>query len=152
MQKAWIAISVVLVMLVGGLGGVLWVMRQNKPSPYWLELPVKDGITKEQFDGMLESYRVVMTQKELLQPIVVELKLAQRWKLGDDAAAVEELRKRVFVRRADIAGKLMIGVQGKRKEQAVTKEIVNHIGQVLSKEIQRQRGTKPAAPPVGNPS
>lgn len=144
MQKAWIAVSLALVLLVGGLGGGLWVMRQNKPAPFWLELPVREGTSTEDVDRMIAALRVSLTGDEVLRVLVKEAHLVERWKLADEGAAMAELRKRIYVRRADVAGKFIIGVQGKRKEMAATKSVTDQIGKMMAEmlEKQKQRGAQ----------
>lgn len=150
MQKAWIVGALALVLLMGGLGGGIWIMRQNKPEPYWLELPMREGLSKEEFNEVIKSFHSAVTSDGVVIPTVKELNLTGEWKLAEEPAAAE-LRKRLYVRKSDVGGRLVIGLQGKRKEAKQTKAIVNHIGALLGRELKQYERQKAATPSAAQP-
>jgi len=127
MRKWLIPGIVAFVLLLGGAVFGIHVLKQNRPAPFWVKIPVRLPADGEQLEKFEKDLRQRVQSDDFLLPVVRELDLARRWNLPGDQAALAELRRRVFVRfqGADV---LELGLNGKRKEMATTSEVAQKLG------------------------
>lgn len=141
MRKWLIPGIVAFVLLLGGGAFGIHVLKQNRPAPFWVKIPVRLPADGAQLEKLEKDIRQRVQSDEILVPVVRELDLARRWSLPGEDAALAELRRRVFVR-FQAAGVLEIGLNGKRKEMATTSEVAKKLGDHFMATAQRQ--TRPS--------
>lgn len=137
MRKWLIPGIVAFVLLFAGAAFGIRTIKQNRPAPFWVRIPVRLPADGAQLEKLEKDIRQRVQSDEVILPVVRELDLARRWSLPGEDAAVAELRRRVFVRfqGADV---LEIGLNGKRKEMATTSEVAKKLGDHFMSATQRQ--------------
>jgi hypothetical protein len=147
-MQRWIVVGVVAVcLLVGGGGFAYWNYRQNTPSPIWVSIPMKHELTLEQREKIARELEEKIETTETLGTITQDLNLTGKWNLANSVAANAELKKRIFVHTGQMStpagqfSSLDVGVEGPRKEGAITKEIIAH----LKLDVAKILGIKPPA-------
>ena len=136
MRKWLIPAIVAFVLLLGGAAFGIRVIKQNRPAPFWVQIPMKLPSDGAQLDKLEKDLRQRVLADDILVPVARELDLARRWNLPGEDAAVAELRRRVFVR-FQTSGFLEIGLTGKRKEMATTSEVAKKLGDRFMATAQR---------------
>lgn len=118
------------------VGGGLFGYRQYKqglPAPVWVPLPVNAALPQERLEATAKELRAKLCEGDLLLKVARDLDLAQKWKLRTDEEAASEVERRLFVRlgEADLpSGRvpaMHIGIQGSRRESALTGVIVRRL-------------------------
>lgn len=137
MRKWLIPGIVAFVLLLGGAGFGIHILKQNRPAPFWVEIPMRLPTDGVQLEKLEKDLRQRVSSDDVIIPVVREMDLARRWNLPGEEAAVAELRRRVFVQFKD-SGFLKIGLQGKRKEMATTSEVAKKLGDRFMTVAQRQ--------------
>lgn len=137
MRKWLIPGIVAFVLLLGGAAFGIRTLKQNRPAPFWVEIPMRLPADGAQLEKLEKDLRQRVQSDEVLVPVVRESDLARRWNLPDEQAAVAELRRRVFVQFKD-GGFLKIGLNGKRKETAITSEVAKKLGDRFMTVAQKQ--------------
>jgi hypothetical protein len=137
MRKWLIPGIVVVVLLLGGAAFGIHTLKQNRPAPFWVEIPIRLPSDGAQLEKLEKDLRQRVQSDDVIIPVVREMDLARRWNLPGEDAAITELRRRVFVQFKD-TGFLKIGLQGKRKEMATTSEVAKKLGDRFMAITQRQ--------------
>lgn len=136
MRKWLIPAIVAFVLLLGGAAFGIRIIKQNRPAPFWVEIPIKLPSDGAQLEKLEKDLRQRVLSDDIIIPVTREMDLARRWNLPGEQAAVAELRRRVFVQFKD-AGFLKIGLNGKRKEMTTTSEIAKKLGDHFMATAQR---------------
>jgi len=133
-MQRWIVVGVVAVLLLAGGGGfAYWSYRQNTPSPVWVSIPMKHELTLEQRENIAKELEEKIETPEALSKVTQDLNLTAKWQLANAEAANAELKKRIFVHTGQMStpsgqfSSLDVGVEGPRKEGAISKEIAQRI-------------------------
>jgi hypothetical protein len=133
-MQRWIVIGGLAVMLVMGGGAFAWWNhKQNLPAPMWVPLPVRGEFPVEERDQTIKELNTRLHDSVLLQKVVEDLRLTEKWDLESEREAVERLSGRVFVRMGDMdtpMGSMLavhIGVTGKAKERELSAEIAERL-------------------------
>ena len=137
MRKWLIPGIVAFVLLLGGAAFGIRTLKQNRPAPFWVEIPMRLPADGAQLEKLEKDLRQRVQSDEVIVSVVRESDLARRWNLPDEQAAVAELRRRVFVQFKD-GGFLKIGLNGKRKEMAITSEVAKKLGDRFMTVAQKQ--------------
>jgi hypothetical protein len=137
MRKWLIPGIVAFVLLLGGAAFGVRTLKQNRPAPFWVEIPMRLPADGAQLEKLEKDLRQRVQSDEVIVPVVRESDLARRWNLPNEQAAVAELRRRVFVQFKD-GGFLKIGLNGKRKEMAITSEVAKKLGDRFMTVAQKQ--------------
>jgi len=137
MRKWLIPAIVAFVLLLGGAAFGIRIIKQNRPAPFWVEIPMKLPADGVQLEKLEKDIRQRVLADDILVPVVREMDLARRWNLPGEQAAVAELRRRAFVQFKD-TGFLKIGLNGKRKDMATTSEVAKKLGDRFMATAQRQ--------------
>jgi len=151
-MQRWIAVVVVTMMLLGG-GGLYayYVYKQNRPSPVWVPLPIRLGLSNEKRDVLVNDLRMKLSRPEVLEQVSKDVGLTKKWRLASDAEGAREIGQRLFVQvgEADTPqGKvpsINIGVTGKRKERVVSNEITMRLMDDVMKILGIKAPPKPGA-------
>ena len=129
-MQRWIVLGVVaLVLALGGAGLGFRAYKNSRPHPIWVPMPVNPDLTGEKRDEVAKDLKAKLTAPEKLTQVCKELNLAQEWELGSDAAAADELKRRLFVTSGEMVGKMgmipsiNVGVSGKVKEKIMSEKI-----------------------------
>lgn len=118
-----------MILLLGGAFFAVKALKQNRPSPVWVPLAINPETPVEKQDEIARELKAKLSDREILKVVSKDLGLAAAWKLPTDAAAADELARRMFVRageRETPLGKtptIDIGVNGKVKERAMSEKI-----------------------------
>lgn len=136
MRKWLIPGIVAFVLLLGGAAFGIRIIKQNRPAPFWVEIPIKLPSDGAQLEKLEKDLRQRVLSDDILVPVVREMDLARRWDLPGEQAAVAELRRRAFVQFKD-TGFLKIGLNGKRKDMATTSEVAKKLGDRFMATAQR---------------
>jgi hypothetical protein len=129
-MQRWIAIGVVaMVLVLGGAAFGYRTLKQNRSAPIWVPLAVNPELDYEKRRDIAKELKSKLENKDLLTKVSKDLALAKEWNLASDAAAADELGKRLFVDVGQMdspTGKvpsMNIGVRGKLKERDVSGKI-----------------------------
>ena len=127
-------------LLIGGAGFGYWTYRQNRPYPVYMQLKVNPDASAAKHAEIAASLKAKLGEPELLLKVCKEVGLKAKWHLASDEQAVAELRRRLLVQASETT--IDIGVHGRKKEKAVSGEIVTR----LMEEVRKIIGL-PAPPP-----
>lgn len=133
MQRLIAASLIVLVLLVGGAGFGYWTYKQNCPHPIYVPLPVTPETSAAKRAELAASLKAKLSEPELLLKVCKEVGLKAKWQLASDAQAVAELRRRLLVQASETT--IDVGVHGKKKDKAVSGEIVTRLMEEVRKII-----------------
>jgi len=136
MQRLIAASLIVLVLLVGG-AGFGWAYRQNRSYPVFVPLKVNPDTSAAKREEIAKILKEKLSEPERLLKVSKDVGLAGKWHLASDKEAAAELSKRLFVDATDTT--INIGVHGKKKEKAVSGEIVTR----LMEDVKEILGLKP---------
>lgn len=118
-----------MILLLGGAFFAVKALKQNRPSPVWVPMAIHPETPAEKQDQIARELKAKLSKREILKVVSKDLGLAAAWQLPNDAAAADELARRMFVRageRETPLGKtptIDIGVNGKVKERALSEKI-----------------------------
>jgi hypothetical protein len=145
-MQRWILLGVATVFLaVCGSGFAYWTYKQGRPNPVWVPIPLNREVPDEKRAEIADKLRENLNRSEVLNKISADLHLAKKWNMSTDEIAAKEVAKRLFVKigEADTAmGKvpsINVGVEGTRKDAAVSNEIVMR----MMKDVWKILGVKP---------
>lgn len=119
-------------MMFLALGGSYFAFRtykQNRPHPVWVPLPIRADLESKERDRVIKELKEKLDNRELLVSVSKDVGLAKKWNLASDAEGADEIAARLFVRPGDAATPMgnvpaiLIGVNGKHKESAVSSEL-----------------------------
>ena len=141
-MQRWIAVSlIVLVLLIGGAGYGYWAVRQNRPYPVWVPLPINPEAPVAMREESARMLKSKLGEREVLIKVSKDLGLPRKWHLATDEDAAAELGRRLFVDATEVT--INIGMAGKKKEKALTGEIVTR----LMEDVKKILGVKAPAKP-----
>jgi hypothetical protein len=148
-MQRWIVMSVVvLALLVGGSGFAYWTYKQGRPHPVWVPLPINPELSDEKREEIAKELKMKLGTTEILTRLSKDLDLPKRWQMTSDDEVAAELGRRLFVTLGEAdspLGKvpsLNIGVQGTRKDKAISEEIAMR----LMKEVRKLLGVESRPP------
>ena len=97
-MQRWIVLAALVLCLLGG-GSVYgyWRYKQNLPEKRWVPLPFNPEASEAQRLESVKMMRDRLLTDEILTGVVRDCDVQGKWKLPSEEAAVEELRKRVFI-------------------------------------------------------
>ena len=129
-MQRWIVIGVVaMILAMGGAVAGYRVIKQNRPSPIWVPMPVNPELPGDKRDEIRKELKGKLKERGLLGNVVKDLGLAKAWGLASDEAAIDELSRRVFVDSGETitptgpVPTFNIGVTGKVKEKGLSEKI-----------------------------
>jgi hypothetical protein len=135
-MQRWIVIGVLAgILVMGGGAFAWWHHRQNRPAPMWVQLPVRAEFPVEQRDRTIQELNTRLRDPELLQMVVRDVSLTEKWGLASEREAVQRLSGRVFVRMGEMqtpmgsVPAMHIGVSGKAKEREISGMIAERLMQ-----------------------
>lgn len=107
-MQRWIVLAALVLCLLGG-GSVYgyWRYKQNLPDKRWVPLPFNPEASESQRQESAKMMREKLLTDEILTGLVRDCDVQGKWKLPSEEAAVEELRKRVFI---DVGETLFKGI------------------------------------------
>lgn len=129
-MRKWLVLGGILcVLLLGGAAAALWKSRQERPTPYWVQISGNFPTDESQRKQLEESCRRFAESNEVLKPIAASLHLAETWKLGSEDEAVAQLRSRVYAR---LEGNLLLlGANGVKREAKTTQAISQKLSEAF---------------------
>jgi len=123
-MQRWIVLgALVLSLLGGGLMFGYWKIHQSRPDRQWVPIPFNPESTKEQRKNSVEDLRKRLLTDTVLTGIVRDCGIESKWKLDSEQAAVEEIKRRIFIEEGETVIKgiptatLNIGFKGTVGEQ-----------------------------------
>ena len=124
-MQRWIVLAALVLCLLGG-GSVYgyWKYKQNQPEKRWVPLPFNPEASEAQRLESVKMMRDRLLTDEILTGVVRDCDVQGKWELPSEEAAVEELRKRVFIDVGETFFKgvpvatLNIGFKGKAGERS----------------------------------
>lgn len=144
-----------LILLAGGGLYALNEYRMSRPGPIWVPLALKADIAQEEQEKIAEQITKSLNEEETLRKIVIDADLQTGFGSATEDAAVEELRKRMFVSTgtADTPmGKvpaINVGVDGTKGES----EVLERAATRMIKDVWRMMGIDPdTGKPLQRPS
>lgn len=122
-MQRWIVLAALVLCLLGG-GSVYgyWKYKQNLPDKRWVPLPFNPEASKAQRLESVKMMRERLLTDEILTGLARDCDVQGKWALTSEEAAVEELRRRVFIEEGETlfkgipAATLNIGFKGKVAE------------------------------------
>lgn len=114
------------VLVFGGGAYGYWTLRQNRPFPMYVPLPMNPQSSVEQRKEIAKELKTRLSDKALLVKVSKDLGLKGKWNLATDEAAADEILKRLYVETSqqDTASgatpTMNIGIDGVKKEREVT--------------------------------
>jgi len=149
-MQRWILIGVTaIIFVIGGGGFAFWQMKQNRPQPIWIPLPINAGLPLEQRDAMVKQLKTDLSKKDRLVQISKDLGLTRKLHLATDDDVAVVLSQRLFVKVGEVTKStgtiptVDIGVDGVRKEAKVSEEIAKR----LLQDVWKILGVKPPPAP-----
>jgi hypothetical protein len=144
-MQRWILLGLVgaVILLSAGAFGV-WSMRQNRALEQWVPMPLNATSSKEECAQTLQEIQRLLMHESVLQKVVKEMNLQERFGLKSNEEAVARLKSSMFVREGEFRHPMTqetfpsidIGVSGKTKERVLLGEIAMR----LSKETRTLLG------------
>lgn len=136
---------VVMLGCVGLTGGYFWLKneRANRPDRIWVPIPLNTELSHEQHLEFAEKLRDHLSGEEVLAKISIAVGHAQTGPFETEDAAIADLRVRLMceVGEHHYAPSLNVGFRGKRRENAMLKELttklMDELQVVLSESGQR---------------
>jgi hypothetical protein len=130
-MQRWIIIGVVgMMLLLGGGAFGYWTLKQNRPYPIYVPLPINDKLSIQQRADTMNNLKEKLSSKEILSKVSTDLGLASAFRVTSEDAAVAELGKRLMVELGTTATQsggttptLNIGVTGVKKDKALSEKI-----------------------------
>ncbi|NJM36587.1 MAG: hypothetical protein HC845_01220 [Akkermansiaceae bacterium] len=146
-MQRWIILGVVAMMLVLGGGAFgYWTLRQNRPHPVYVPMPMNEKLSIQQRTDTMKEVRAKLGSKEILSKVSKDLDLVNKLNVFSEDAAVIELENRLMVELGSTANQsggsaptLNVGVTGVRKD----KEISEKIAMRLMEEVMKISGIEP---------
>lgn len=146
-MQRWIVLgAVAMVLFLGGSYAGYKVYQQNRPGPIWVPLPIRADLGKAEREDACNKLKTVLTQETNILAVVKDLNLMQEWGLDSEAAAADELKRRIFVRQGRAQTELGevpsidVGIQGKQKEKPMTGKILMRVMEDVKKAVGSQHG------------
>lgn len=129
-MQRWIVLGAVMVVLMFGSSFFAYQnYKQNQPQPIWVPLPINPQLPGEKRTEFAKELKAKLAKPEILTQVAKDLGLARTWGLNSDAAAGEEISRRLFVRVGEAATpmgnvpSINVGVNGKVKEKAISEKL-----------------------------
>ncbi|MFU8892282.1 MAG: hypothetical protein ACNA8L_01520 [Luteolibacter sp.] len=124
---------IVMLGCVGLMGGYTWLKneRANRPDRIWVPIPLNTELSHEKHLEFADKLRDRLASDEILGNISHELKLLSRGNFATEEAAVTDLRMRLIceVGEYNYAPSLNVGFRGKRRENALLRELTERLMQ-----------------------
>lgn len=121
--------AVTMALMLGGGVFAYRVYKENRPQPIWVPLPINPKLPGSKRDEVVKDLKEKLDTPEILLRVSQDLNLAELWSLPSEAAAGEELSKRLFVTLGEShtgvgpTPTIDIGVTGAMKEKALSEKI-----------------------------
>lgn len=149
-MQRWIVLAALVLCLLGG-GTVFgyWKYKQGLPEKRWVPLPFNPDASEAQQQESMKMMRERLLTDEVLTGVVRDCDVQGKWKLSSEEAAVEELRKRVFIDIGETSFKgiptatLNIGFKGKVGERPE----LDALAERLMQDVKRFIGPPPSPSP-----
>ncbi|NJR41697.1 MAG: hypothetical protein HC767_02545, partial [Akkermansiaceae bacterium] len=91
-MQRWIILGVVAMMLVLGGGAFgYWTLRQNRPHPVYVPMPMNEKLSIQQRTDTMKEVRAKLGSKEILSKVSKDLDLVNKLNVFSEDAAVIEL-------------------------------------------------------------
>ena len=148
-MQRWIILGGVALLLAFGSGFGFWTIRQNRPYPVWVPLPLNPEFSVQQRVEISKELRKKLAEPEILIQISKDLKLPERLGVASDEAAANEIAKRLFVDIGEVGTPkgpipaLNIGFTGIKKDKRLSEDMSLQ----LMKEVMKIVGVKQPAKP-----
>lgn len=147
-MQRWIVLAALVLCLLGG-GSVYgyWKYKQNLPEKRWVPLPFNPEASEAQRLESVKMMRDRLLTDDILTGVVRDCDVQGKWKLPSEEAAVEELRKRVFIDIGETIFKgiptatLNIGFKGKAGERPE----LDLLAERLMQDVKRFIGPPPSS-------
>jgi hypothetical protein len=97
MLYAGLGIFGLMLLAVGGYLG-LREYRLGKPAPIWVPVPLRVGIPMEDQEALAKKIEDKLRDDALLRQVVIDANLQQGFEQPTEDAALEELKRRLFVK------------------------------------------------------
>lgn len=129
-------------------GGAIYAYsnyKQNRPHPMWVPLPINRELPEEKRTEIATDLKTKLSTDDILTQVSKDLSLPAKMELPDDAAAVAEVRKRLFVDLGEADSpvgrvpSINIGVKGKNRD----KDLSGQIAMRLMEDVWKILGIKP---------
>jgi hypothetical protein len=148
-MQRWIVLgALVLSLLGGGLMFLYWKHHQSRPDRQWVPIPFNPESTQAARDKSVEELRKALLTDTILTGVARDCGIETKWKLESEQAALEELKRRVFIETGETVIKgipsatLNIGVKGTVGEQPELKMLAER----LIADVQRLVAPTPPKP------
>ncbi len=146
MLYAGLAVIGLLLLAGGGYYG-FHQYRMGKSAPRWVPLPLRYGVPMEEQKELARQLEEKLRNDEFLKTVVVDAKLKEGFEVESEEAALEELKRRMFVKvgtfqmptGSGTVPSVNIGVEGTRRE----KEVLDAASTCLIREAWRLMGIDP---------
>ncbi len=148
-MQRWILWAVLAVLGLGLLaGGGLYGLREYKkgrPAPIWVPLGLRADISMEEQNKLAEEIETRLRDEKLLGKVVEDLGLQEEFGVADQAAAIQELDRRIFVKvgKANTPGgtvpSINVGAEGTGHDVEISGKIATRI----IKDVWRMIGIDP---------
>jgi hypothetical protein len=152
-MQRWIVLGALVLSLIGGgLMFLYWKHHQSRPDRQWVPLAFNPESTQQQREQSMEELRKALFNDTVLTGIVRDCGIESAWKFESEQAAVEEIKRRVFIETGETVIKgiptatLNIGFKGTVGEQPELKLLAGR----LIKDVDRL--INPTAPPPSGPT
>lgn len=130
----WAVLGVVGLALIGG-GGLYGYREysQGKPAPIWVPIPLNPETPLEKREEIAAEMSEKLRTDEILGKVVSDLGLVGKFGVSDEAAAIEELGRRLFVEVGTAATGLgeipaiNVGMNGSRREVELSTEMTERV-------------------------
>jgi len=155
MLYAGLGIFGLMLLAVGGYLG-LREYRLGKPAPIWVPVPLRVGIPMEDQEALAKKIEDKLRDDALLRQVVIDANLQQGFEQPTEDAALEELKRRLFVKvgtaqtpQGISVPSINVGVDGTRREKKVLEDAAIR----MIKDVWRMIGIDPeTGRPVNQPS
>ena len=155
-MQRWIVLAALVLCLLGG-GTVYgyWKYKQNQPEKRWVPLQFTAESTEAQREESVVQMRERLIADDILTGLVRDCDVLVKWELPSEDAAIEELKKRVFIEAGEILVKgvpvptLNIGFRGKVSERADLDQLAERLMEDVKRLVAFQQA-EASGGPAGN--
>ena len=150
-MQRWLLIGGAVFLLLFGVGlpTAYHLYKQSRPHPVWMPIPINAEAAFGETEDMIHQLTVALSEREKLTRIGQRLGLREKWEMNSDAEVVDEILRRLFVKRGEMdsqMGKLPaihVGFKGTNRDRedsyALIETIMPDVRRILGIEVQTQR-------------
>lgn len=128
MQRWIIAGVIVVFLLLGGGYFGLRTVRQNRPHPVWVPVPIRTDLPIAKRDELIKELKARLSEPAVLEQVSKDLGLADHFDFASDKEAAADLNKRLIVRAGEMpqgrVPAIHVGFSGKAKDARLTEKTV----------------------------